>query len=585
MANPNMKMRDPMLYRIKFASHYRAGDAWCIYPMYDFTHCLSDSLEDITHSICTLEFENNRELYDWVIDHSAVKSRPKQFEFARLNLTYTVMSKRKLLKLVNEGHVSGWDDPRMPSLAGHRRRGVPPSAIRAFCERVGVAKNNSIVDVALFEHTVRDDLNAKAPRVLCVTQPLKVVINNYPEGQTEQLHSESFPNDVAAQGSRDVPFGRELYIERADFSEEPAAGFKRLAPGREVRLRHAYFIKCESVVKDDAGRIVELRCSYDPATRGGKSPDGRKVKGTIHWVSAEHGIPVELRIYDRLFSAEFPGEDGVDFVTQLNPNSLQVLNGVIEPSVADVGVGDAFQFERQGYFCLDPDSTPDHRVFNRIVPLKDSWSKVAKAPVHADPEPEAKNRDNQARIRPSRAARTIVLDEARAARYRDVLALSEKQVQVLAGDDALGNFYDQAHAAGAKASTLATWIVNELQRDLKARTIADLPFGPVQMAELIGLIDDGSITGTAGKEVLSQMLSSGESPAKIVNDRGLSQISDSDTLGAVVQRVLDNHADEAARFRAGEERLIGFFVGQVMRRTGGAANPGLVQKILREKLS
>jgi len=584
MANANMKMRDPMLYRIKHHSHYRAGDTWCIYPMYDFTHCLSDAIEGITHSICTLEFENNRELYDWVIEESGIECQPKQFEFARLNLTYTVMSKRKLLQLVNQELVNGWTDPRMPSLAGLRRRGVPASALRAFCDRIGVSKNNSVVDVALFEHTIREDLNPRVPRVLSVLDPLKVVIQNYPEGQSEQLDSPYFPHDVPKEGSRNVPFGREIYIERSDFEEIPPAGFKRLAPGREVRLRHAYFIKCERVVKDAEGKISELHCSYDSETRGGKAPDGRKVKGTIHWVSAEHGLPVELRVYDRLFSAEFPGTDGADFLTQLNPNSLVTYNGFVEPSVAEEGAEKTYQFERQGYFCTDSvDSRPDHLVFNRIVPLRDSWAKVAE-PKSA-PAPTAKKEPKAATPRsPSKAPRTIVLNEERATRYKNELKLADKQIQVLAANDALGAFYDDALAKVSNAQLLATWMVNDLQAFTKEQSISELNIEPATMAELVNLVDDGTINNTGAKEVLEDMVRSGHSPAAIVEKRGLKQVSDTSAIETAVQTVLDNNPDEVARFKAGEGRLMGFLIGQIMRSTGGKANPGVVQKILKEKL-
>jgi glutaminyl-tRNA synthetase len=377
MASPNINLRDPVLYRIRRAHHHRTGDAWCIYPMYDFAHPPSDAIERITHSLCTLEFEDHRPLYDWLIENLPVPARPQQIEFARLNLTYTVMSKRKLLELVQEGHVAGWDDPRMPTLVGMRRRGYTPEAIRAFCDRIGVAKRENIVDVALLEHAVREDLNRRAPRVLAVLRPLRVVIENYPEGQTEEVDVINNPEDPAA-GMRKVPFSRVLNIERDDFREDPPKKFFRLAPGREVRLRCAYFITCRDVVKDPAtGEIVELRCTYDPATRGGDAPDGRKVKATLHWVSAAHAIEAEVRLYDRLFSSENPGGGGRDFRADLNPQSLEVLAGCrIEPSLASADAGTRVQFERLGYFCVDPDSAPGRLVFNRTVTLKDTWAKI-----------------------------------------------------------------------------------------------------------------------------------------------------------------------------------------------------------------
>jgi glutaminyl-tRNA synthetase len=383
MAHPNVIMRDPTLYRIRKAPHHRTGDQWCIYPMYDFTHCLSDALECITHSICTLEFENNRALYDWVLDQLEIPCRPHQYEFARLNLNYTVLSKRKLIQLVSEGHVSGWDDPRMPSISGFRRRGYTPEAIRAFCDRIGVAKANSVVDIALLEYSIREDLNRRAPRMMGVLHPLKIIIENYPVGQTEHLEAVNNPEDDA-MGTREVPFSREIYIEQEDFREDPPGKFFRLAPGREVRLRYAYFITCREVVKDpQSGRIVELRCTYDPATKGGNAPDGRKVKATLHWVSAAHAVDAEVRLYDRLFTKANPDEkvEGKTFKDFLNPDSLEILNGCkMEPKLAEAAAGDFFQFERLGYFCADTESNgAGHLVFNRTVTLRDTWAKIEKA--------------------------------------------------------------------------------------------------------------------------------------------------------------------------------------------------------------
>ena len=380
MASPNFNLRDPTLYRIRRITHHRSGDAWCIYPMYDFTHCLSDSFEGITHSLCTLEFEDNRPLYDWVLDNTDVECHPQQIEFARLNLTYTVLSKRKLLQLVQDDHVSGWDDPRMPTLSGLRRRGYPPGAIREFCARIGLAKRDSLVDVAQLEFAVREELNKTSPRVMGVLRPLRVVIENYPEGETDELDAINNPEDESA-GKRKVPFSRVLYIEQSDFLEDPPKKYFRLAPGREVRLRYAYFVTCTDVVKDDAGNVVEIRCTYDPATRGGSAPDGRKVKGTIHWVSAEHAVDAEVRLYDRLFLKENPTDDKeVDFLTNLNPDSLEVIHSAkLEPSVRGAKPGARYQFERLGYFCVDSlDSTEAKPVFNRTVTLRDSWAKIAK---------------------------------------------------------------------------------------------------------------------------------------------------------------------------------------------------------------
>jgi glutaminyl-tRNA synthetase len=376
MASPNLNLRDPVLYRIRRATHHRTGDAWCIYPMYDYAHPISDAIERITHSICTLEFEDHRPLYDWLIENLPLPGRPQQIEFARLNLNYTVMSKRKLLQLVTEGRVSGWDDPRMPTLSGMRRRGCPPEAIRRFADEVGVAKRENVVDVGLLEFHVREDLNRHAPRAMAVLRPLRVVLENYPESQVEEMDVVNNPEDAAA-GTRKVPFSRVLYIEHDDFQESPAPKFFRLAPGREVRLRNAYFITCREIVKDAAGLVTELRCTYDPATRGGDAPDGRKVKATLHWVSAAHAIDAEVRLYDRLFSVENPGAGDRDFLAQINPTSLEVrTGGKLEPALGAAPVGARFQFERLGYFCVDPDSRPGAPVFNRTVTLKDAWARL-----------------------------------------------------------------------------------------------------------------------------------------------------------------------------------------------------------------
>ncbi len=380
MSSGNLNMRDPVIYRIQRSHHHRTGDDWCIYPMYDFAHGLSDSIEGITHSICTLEFEDHRPLYDWFLDHLDVDCHPQQIEFARLNLSYTMMSKRKLLTLVNDGHVQGWDDPRMPTISGLRRRGFTPEAIRDFCDRIGVAKRDSLVDMALLEHCLREDLNKRAPRVMAVQKPLKVVIENFPEGEVDQLDAVNNPEDETA-GCRKVPFSKILYIEQDDFMEEPPRKFFRLAPGREVRLRYAYFITCTDVVKDPvSGEVVELRCTYDPATRGGAAPDGRKVKATLHWVSAEHGLDAEVRLYDRLFTQENPADLGDnDFAAALNPNSMEVLKGCkVEPSLASAVPESFYQFERLGYYCVDRDSSGEKLVFNRSVSLRDVWARMKK---------------------------------------------------------------------------------------------------------------------------------------------------------------------------------------------------------------
>jgi glutaminyl-tRNA synthetase len=375
MASGNLNLRDPVLYRILHAPHPRTGDAWCIYPTYDFAHGQSDAIEGVTHSLCTLEFEDHRPLYDWLIEHLPVPSRPRQYEFARLNLSRTILSKRRLIQLVEEGHVRGWDDPRMPTLAGLRRRGVPPAAIREFVRRIGVAKSDNLVDIALLEHCVREVLNRTAERRMAVLHPLRVVIENYPEGQTEEFEAINNPEDPAA-GTRLVPFSRELFIERNDFMEDPPRGFFRLAPGREVRLRYAYLVTCREVERAASGNVALLRCTYDPASRGGDAPDGRKVRGTLHWVSAAHSLPAEVRLYEHLFTKAEPGADG-ELLAALDPRALEILSDCrVEPGLAGAVTGEAVQFERQGYFCRDPDATPERLVFNRTVALRDTWARL-----------------------------------------------------------------------------------------------------------------------------------------------------------------------------------------------------------------
>ena len=377
MASPNVHMRDPAIFRIKKASHHRTGDKWCIYPMYDFAHCISDSIEGITHSICTLEFEVHRPLYDWILNELEVECHPQQIEFARLNVNYTVMSKRKLLQLVKEGHVSGWDDPRMPTISGMRRRGYTPESIRAFCDKVGVAKRENVIDMSLLEFCVREDLNKRVPRVMGVINPLKVVIDNYPDDLVEEMDAVNNPEDIS-MGARKVPFSKVIYIEKDDFREEPPKKFFRLSPGNNVRLRYGYIVTCTSIVKDNNGEITEVHCTYDPVTRGGNAPEGKKVKGTIHWVSAKHAIKAQVRFYDRLFIKENPEEveEGKTYLENINPNSLEIKNCYIEPSLSGVKCGEKFQFERIGYFNVDKDSMPDRIVFNRTVALKDSWAKI-----------------------------------------------------------------------------------------------------------------------------------------------------------------------------------------------------------------
>ena len=603
MAAKNMLMRDPILYRIRHAEHYRRGDAWCIYPMYDFTHCLSDAFEGITHSICTLEFENNRELYDWVIRETEVEHVPRQYEFARLNLSYTVTSKRKLQTLVREGHVAGWDDPRMPTLSGLRRRGVTPAAIRDFCDRIGVAKSFNVIDVALLEWSIRNDLNMEVPRVLAVLDPLKVVIENYPAGENEELDAPLYPHDVPKEGSRRLPFSREIYIEREDFAEDPPKGFHRLAPGREVRLRYAYFITCDKVIKNDAGEIVELRCTYDPETRGGDAPDGRKVKGTLHWVSAETSVPATVRLYDRLFLAEDPneGEDGAgdaDFRQHLNPGSLAVIeNARLEASLAGVSPGERFQFERQGYFIADEiDSKPGKPVMNRIVTLRDTWSKITEkeskgetevAEIAAKKAAEKAAHKARQRAEAKKTEQEMPVLTSAEERVRDRylrLGLSDQDAHLLARDPALVAFLDDALKAHKSPETVTNWVVNVLLGKLEEKSLADLPFGGAALGELVAMVDDGRITATVAKQIFDEMMAAGGRPEEIVAARGLEKLDDAESLGPQVDAVLAREAANVAAYRDGKKALMGYFIGQVMQATGGRANAKLVKELLAERL-
>ena len=606
MAAANMKMRDPLLYRIRHAEHYRRGSTWCIYPMYDFIHPLSDAFEGITHSLCTLEFENNRELYDWLLE--AVdwpEPRPRQYEFARLNLNYTVMSKRKLLELVESGLVQAWDDPRMPTLSGFRRRGYTPESIRNFCDRVGVAKAHSTVDVALLEHAVREDLNDKAPRVLCVLQPLKLVVENWPAGKVEWFDAPYWPHDVPKKGSRQLPFTGELWIEREDYEEDPRPGWHRLTPGAEVRLRYAYFVRCTGVVKDERGEVIEIRCTYDPETRGGTRPGQRKFLGTLHWVSAAHAVDVEVRLYDRLFRDEYPDTAG-DYREGLNPGSLRVITGAkAEPSLSDEKPGTRFQFERQGYFYLEPESSAEgQHVFNRIVTLKNTWAKYAQR-QESEPDPDwvvdrSRLMDDAEAARAARdldvATRAelpvdplvgLSIDEREAVLFlRDRQGVTIDSARVLAARPPLRQLFDDGVAAGAAARPLANWIANELQRELEAAGV-DAEAAPVSgaaLAELLALVDADTLSATAAKSVLAELVRSGGSPRAIVDARGLAQVSDESALGDAVARVVAREPANAAAYRQGRTGLLGWFVGQVMKETGGRANPQLLQRLLREQL-
>lgn len=583
LASTNMLMRDPIFYRIRHASHYRTGNQWCIYPLYDYAHPLEDAIEGITHSLCTLEFDNNREVYDWLVTNTSVPSRPHQYEFARLAVDYMMTSKRKLLQLVNEGVVSGWDDPRMPTIAGLRRRGVTPEALRNFCEMVGVSKANSKVDIAKLEYAIRDDLNLRVPRVLAVLKPLRVVITNYPADQVEEIEAPYYPHDVPLEGTRKLPFSRELYIDAEDFMEDPPKGYFRLAPGREVRLRYAYIIRCDEIIKNAAGEVIELRCSYDPATRGGAATDERSVKGTIQWLSAAHALSCEVRLYDRLFRAADPDE-GDDFKKNLNADSLVVIaNALVEPSLRNDPPGTRYQFERIGFFCTDVvDSTADRLVFNRTVTLRDSWGRISGAQKVDEGRPDRKK--PKPVVVEQGPAKARDLNET-ARRYVAQHALDEIEADVLSRDPVTARFFETAIANGARPGAIAKWIINELPRELKGRALSALPFTPGQFAALVELVESGVISGATGKEVLAVLAQEGGAPAEIVERKGLRQISDANELNTIVREIVAAHADKANAYRNGKTGLLGFFVGQVMSRTTGRANPEMVKEIIEKQLS
>jgi glutaminyl-tRNA synthetase len=600
VAASNMKMRDPLLYRIRHAHHHRTGDAWCIYPMYDWAHPLEDAIEGVTHSICTLEFENNRELYDWVVDHTGVSGRhgyvrPYQHEFARLNLDYTVMSKRKLLTLVERGHVSGWDDPRMPTIAGMRRRGYRPEAIRAFADLIGVAKVNSVVDIGKLEFCVRDDLNWIAPRVLGVLRPLPVTVTSWPEGEVESLTGPYFPADVGKPGERTLPFTREILIERDDFALDPPPGFQRLAPGRTVRLRHGYCVTCDEVVTDDAGEVVGLRVSHIPGSVG-SAPEGVKVSGVIHWVSGPESIPAEVRLYDRLFTVARPEDADGDFARNLNPESLEVIEGArLEPSLAGAEPGSRWQLERVGYFIVDPvDSRPGAPVLNRIVTLRDSWGGRAETASSAPAdETTAREKSAKAKTRPPKKsgleyrAEARRRDEVLAERFvawRSAHGLSESDTDLLTGDRPTGDLFEGAVSSGAPAGAVARWIINELPRELGERELADVPMTPAAFGALVGAVESKAISGPAGKEVFAVLMTEGGDPERIIAERGLAQVSDEGAIAAMVDEVMAANPDKVEAYRAGKTALAGFFVGQVVRASQGKANPQVVQKLVAERL-
>ena len=578
MSASNMKMRDPLLYRIRHSHHFRTGDEWCIYPMYDYAHCLSDYIEGVTHSICTLEFENNRDIYDWVLDTLELpKPRPYQHEFARLGINYTVMSKRKLLELVNGNYVSGWDDPRMPTIAGYKRRGYTRESILNFCDQIGIAKANSMVDVAQLEFCIRDDLNTKAPRVMAVLDPIKVTIENY--NGSEEIEAPYFPHDIPKDGSRKIPFSNVVFIEREDFSENPVKGYNRLTLEQPVRLRHAYIITCKEVIKDASGNIVEIKAEYNPNSKSGNDTSGIKVKSAIQWVDAKTAKKIEVRLYDRLYKNEAP--EGLE---DLNPNSLKIIkDAYIEPAVITDKADVRFQFEREGYFYADPiDYTDENPVFNKIVGLKDSWAKktktedniVEKVVIKQEVKKEAVQGVEQEMSESQKA-----LFE----KYTSKLGLNNEVSNILARDEVLSKFYEEALAELNSSVTIANIVANDVAKELKQSD--KLKFDAKQIAQLAKMIDEEIISSKIAKQVFEEMVNSGENPSKIVEDKGLVQITDVNIILPIIDEVMAKNPDNVAKYKAGNDKLFGFFVGQVLKATDGKANPKVVNDLVIEKLN
>ena len=579
MSAANMKMRDPLLYRIRHAHHYRAGDEWSIYPMYDFAHCLSDYIEGITHSICTLEFENNREIYDWVLDTlNLVPPRPYQHEFARLGINYTVMSKRKLLELVEGNYVNGWDDPRMPTIAGYKRRGYTPESILNFCDQIGIAKANSMVDVSQLEFCIRDDLNTKVPRVMCVLDPLKITIENY-EG-FEEIEASYYPHDVPKEGMRKIPFSKEIYIEREDFMENPPKDYNRLTPNQPVRLRHAYIIECKEVIKDAKGNVIEIKAQYHPDSKSGSDTSGIKVKSAVQWVSAKHAKQIEVRLYDRLFKNETP--EGLE---DLNPDSLQVIkNALVEPAVITEKKDERFQFERQGYFYADPiDYTDENPVFNKIVGLKDSWTKKTKT-SESTPKVEPKVEVKNAQV----AGSEVAMSETQKAlfdKYTNALKLNGEVANILARGEVLSSFYEEALLQLNSPVAIANIVANDVAKELKEKTLSELKFTASQIAELVKMVDDETISNKIAKQIFEEMTQTGENPAQIVESKGLVQISDPSVILPIIDDIMAKNPDNVEKYKAGNTKLFGFFVGQVLKATDGKANPQVVNELVTQQLN
>jgi len=581
MAHPNMKMRDPLMYRIRNVEHPRTGTAWHIYPFYDYAHGLSDALEHISHSLCSLEFENNRALYDWFVEHLSTPSTPRQYEFARLVLPYTVLSKRWLIQLVEGGHVSGWDDPRMPTIAGFRRKGVTPAAIRAFIDSVGVGRANSVVDPALLDHAIRDDLNDKAPRYMAVLDPVEVVVESWTDGKVDELHASLWPHDVPKEGSRTVPFTRRLYVERSDVAVEPPKGWRRLAPGREVRLRYGYLVTVVGIDTDTDGNVTRVRVTHDPASRGGVSPDGRKVKGTIHWVSADESVPMTLRVYDRLFSVEHPGKGG-DYLDDLNPDSLTVRSAQGEPALAALPGGSHVQLERTGFFYADTiDSRDGAPVWNRVVPLKDSWGKASK-PVQPPRTPKVEPTPSV----PGKAKALAPEIEARAAALAAHHGIERAEADILADDADRASWFVLAAQSGPAddvAKIMVHVLIPAIASDDRIAHLGDLPFDAAAFGLLATASADGTLSSPLTRKVLEHMLASGDDPATIIEREGLALMSEADLL-ALVEGVVAAHPDRVEAYQGGRKGLFGFFMGQVMKGSKGKADPERARALLEERL-
>ena len=590
MSTSNMLMRDPVLYRIRHATHYRTQDDWCIYPLYDFTHCLSDSIEGITHSICTLEFENNRDVYDWILDNLDIpQPQPQQYEFARLNLAFTVLSKRKLLQLVEGQFVDGWDDPRMPTIAGIRRRGVPAKAVRDFCRMIGVAKTENRVDLSSFEYAVRNELNYTAPRVMCVVDPLKVIITNYDESDTTYLDAPYFPEDVGKEGTRPLPFTREILIEQSDFEENPSKGFRRLSPGEEVRLRYGYIIKCERVIKNEEGEVSELHCSYDSKTKSGAPTNQRKVKGTIHWVSATESLPAEVRLYDRLFSVSNPEDVDEDkhFTDHLNVDSLVVLKrSRIEVSVASDPPEMHYQFERVGNFISDSkDSRPNNLVYNRTVTLKDTWKSSQENKKEQPAQVEITSKKKQ----PSRAKNIIPrpkpLSEQQlssANKMIDQFGIPEGDAIIFARNPTLMELFRSASEETDDYNALSKWCINEIPKDIMD---LDSPLSGKSVGELVKLRSLGKISSHSAKKILRVVANTGKSINEILEEETYAMIDDDQQLKDIVTEVIEGNEDAVQKYLSGKIQLLGFLVGQVMLETGGSADPNKTRALMESSLT